>query len=186
MGKGGVAHLHVVYGCQGAEGDPEKLALTDQLLTSVLAEAKMCCSGQPVILVEDLNEDPLVVPSLAKGIPDGGWIDLEQAFAIGRGDAPTPTCQFQLDESEGTRRAFALVWSVPTHQLCPLLAVSSWISRSHSILLSVRSFRGVLVCLIDERSPGHGGQRLGSPRGMPRLNCPGCILRYGLPLDSAY
>ena len=138
MGKGGVAHLHVVYGCQGAEGDPEKLALTDQLLTSVLAEAKMCCSGQPVILVEDLNEDPLVVPSLAKGIPDGGWIDLEQAFAVGRGDAPTPTCQFQLDEGEGTRRAFALVWSVPTHQLCPT-SCSVLLDRSFPLHFAIRA-----------------------------------------------
>ena len=83
----GVVSLH-----GAAKGDPDKLTLTDQLLTSVLAEAHMCCSGQLVILVGHVNVDPSVIPSLAKSISDGGWIDLEKAFATGRGDAPTPTC----------------------------------------------------------------------------------------------
>ena len=34
-----------------AEGDPEKLSLTDKLLTSVLCEATLHCSGQPVEFV---------------------------------------------------------------------------------------------------------------------------------------
>ena len=42
-----------------------------QLLTSVLAEAEMCCSGQPVMLVGDFNVDPLVIPSLANGMGPG-------------------------------------------------------------------------------------------------------------------
>ena len=95
LGNGGVAHLFVIY--QGAEGDSEKLALTDQLLTSVLAKLK-CAVLQRVILVGDLDADHLVILSPAKGISDGGWIDLDKAFAVGRGDAPTPTYQFQLDE----------------------------------------------------------------------------------------
>ena len=85
LGNGGVAQLFVIYGYRGAENDPDKLALTDQLLASVLAEAKMCGSGQPVVLVGDLNVDPLVIPSLAKGMADGAWIDVELAFASGRG-----------------------------------------------------------------------------------------------------
>ena len=48
LGNGGVADLFVVYGYQGAEKDSEKLALSHQLLTSVLCEAKLCCSGQPL------------------------------------------------------------------------------------------------------------------------------------------
>ena len=40
IGKGGVVHLFVVYGCQGAEEDAEQLLLTDTLLQAVLAEAQ--------------------------------------------------------------------------------------------------------------------------------------------------
>ena len=96
------------YGYQGAESDPEKLQLTDHLFAAVLAEAKMCCAGQPVILVGDFNADPTVIPSLAKGIMNDHWIDVEQAFATGRGVAPSRTCQFQLDEDKGSRRDFVL------------------------------------------------------------------------------
>ena len=96
------------YGYQGAENDPEKLTLTDNLLTAVLAETKVCCAGQLVILVGDLNADPTVIPSLAKGIMNGHWIDVEQAFATGRGVASSRTCQFQLDEDKGSRRDFVL------------------------------------------------------------------------------
>ena len=124
LGNGGVAHLFVISGNQGAEIDPEKLALTGQLLSSALAEAKVCCSGQPVILEVDLNVDPPVIPSSATGMADGAWIDVERAFALGRGVAPSPTCQFQLDEGKGTRRDFALA--------CPiaLAAITSCCVRS--------------------------------------------------------
>ena len=102
---GGIVHLFVIYGYQGAESDPEKLQLSDHLFA---AEARMCCAGQPVILAGDFNADPTVIPSLAKGIMDGHWIDLEQAFATGRRVAPSCTCQFQLDEDKGSRRDFVL------------------------------------------------------------------------------
>ena len=46
-GKGGVVHLFVVYGYQGAEEDAEQLQLTDKLLQAVLAEAQVVCVGQP-------------------------------------------------------------------------------------------------------------------------------------------
>ena len=46
-GKGGVVHLFVVYGYQGAEEDADKLRLTDRLLQAVLAEAQVVCFGQP-------------------------------------------------------------------------------------------------------------------------------------------
>ena len=64
----GVVHLFVVYGCQGAEEDPEKLSLADRLLKAVLAEAQVVCVGQPMLVVGDLNADPEVIPCLAKGI----------------------------------------------------------------------------------------------------------------------
>ena len=108
LGNGGVVHLFVIYGYQGAENDPEKLQLTDHLFAAVLAEARMCCCGQPVILAGDFNADPFVIPSLARGISDGQWVDLERAFAFGRGVPPFSTCQFQLDEDKGSRRDFLL------------------------------------------------------------------------------
>ena len=108
LGNGGIVHLFVIYGYQGAESDPEKLQLTDHLFAAVLAEARMCCCGQPVILAGDFNADPIVISSLAKGISDGQWVDLERAFAFGRGVPPSSTCQFQLDEDKGSRRDFLL------------------------------------------------------------------------------
>ena len=87
---------------QSAENDPEKLRLTDLLFAAVLADARLCCSGQPVILASDFNADPFVIPSLAKGISDGQWIDMERAFAYDRGVPPSSTCQFHLDEDKGS------------------------------------------------------------------------------------
>ena len=58
-------------GIRGPEGDPVMLALTGQLFTSVLCKAKLYCYGQPVMLVGDLNADPLVIPSLARGTAVG-------------------------------------------------------------------------------------------------------------------
>ena len=78
-----------LYRYQGAENDPEKLELSEHLLAAVLAEAKMCCSGQPVMLAGDPNADPSVTPSLATSMGDGAWIDAEKAFAMGRGVSPT-------------------------------------------------------------------------------------------------
>ena len=60
------------------------------------------------MIVGDLNADPQVISSLSKGMTDGAWMDVERAFALGRGVTPPPTCKFQLDEGKGTRRDFAL------------------------------------------------------------------------------
>ena len=53
LGNGGIVHLFVVYGYQGADNDPEKLQLTEHLFAAVLAEARLCCAGQPVVLAGD-------------------------------------------------------------------------------------------------------------------------------------
>ena len=45
---------------------------------------------------------------MLRGISDGHWIDLERAFAVGRGVRPSSTCQFQLVEDKGSRRDFLL------------------------------------------------------------------------------
>ena len=46
IGKGGVVHLFVLYGYQGAEEDADQLKLNDKLLQAVLAEAQAVCIGQ--------------------------------------------------------------------------------------------------------------------------------------------
>ena len=75
-GKGGVIHLFVVFGYQGAEEDADQLLLTDKLLPAVLAEAQVVCIGQPMLTAGDLIADPAVVPCLAKGISAGRYVDL--------------------------------------------------------------------------------------------------------------
>ena len=64
--RGGVVHLFVVYGYQGAEEDADQLQLTDRLLQAVFAEAQVDCIGQPMLIAGDLNADPAVIPCLAK------------------------------------------------------------------------------------------------------------------------
>ena len=66
-GKGGVVHLFVVYGYQGAEEDAEKLQLTDRLLQAVLADAQVVCIGQPMLIAGDPNADPAVIPLSGQG-----------------------------------------------------------------------------------------------------------------------
>ena len=86
--QGGVVHLFVVCGYQGAEEDAQKLQLTDQLLQAVLAEAQVVCVGQPMLIAVDLNADPAVIPCLAKGISAGRYVDLAFAYSLGAGFAP--------------------------------------------------------------------------------------------------
>ena len=89
--QGGVVHLVVVYGYQGAEEDAEKLQLTDRLLQAVLAEASVVCTGQPMLIAGDLNADPAVIPCLAKGISVGRFVHLALAYSLGAGVVPDVT-----------------------------------------------------------------------------------------------
>ena len=105
-GKGGVVHLFVVYGYQGAEEDAEKLRLTDRLLQAVLAEAQVVCIGQPMLIAGDLNADPAVIPCLAKGMSAGRYVDLALAHSLGAGSTPDITCAFNRVDGSGSRRDF--------------------------------------------------------------------------------
>ena len=105
-GQGGVVHLFVVYGYQEAEEDADRLQLTDKLLQAVLAEAKVVCVGQPMLIAGDLNAYPAVIPCLAKGISAGRYIDLALAYSRGAGLAPDATCRFNREEGTGSRRDF--------------------------------------------------------------------------------
>ena len=105
-GKGGVVHLFVVYGYQGAEENAEKLRLTDRLLQAVLAEAQVVCIGQPMLIAGDLNADPAVIPCLAKGMSAGRYVDLALAHSLGAGSIPDITCAFNRVDGSGSRRDF--------------------------------------------------------------------------------
>ena len=104
--QGGVVHLFVVCGFQGAEEDAEKLQLTDRLLQAVLAEAQVVCVGQPMQIAGGLNADPAVIPCLAKGISAGRYVDLALAYSLGAGLTPDVTCRFSREEGTGSRRDF--------------------------------------------------------------------------------
>ena len=108
LANGSIAHLFVLYGYQGSCDDPHELALTNKLLEAVICEAKVCGTGQPVVITGDLNVEPSVIPVTAE-LQCGYLVDLEGAFKSGRGETPSPTCKFDLDGAPGTRRDFFLV-----------------------------------------------------------------------------
>ena len=94
----------MVCGYQGSEEDADKLLLTDRLLQAVLAEAQVVCVRQLLLVVRDLNADPGVILSMAKGISACRLIDLALAHSLGPGMEPDAACRFRLDECAGTRR----------------------------------------------------------------------------------
>ena len=94
-------------GYQGAKEDAEKLQLTEKLL-QVLAEARVVCTGQPVLIAGDLDADPAVIPCLAKAISAGRFFDLALAYSLGKAKRPADTCKFRLENCAGTRRDFIL------------------------------------------------------------------------------
>ena len=68
---------------QGAGEGPEKLALTALLFQAVLCEAKSLGDGQLIFIAGDFNVYLQNIPSLAVCMKQGGWVDLESAFASG-------------------------------------------------------------------------------------------------------
>ena len=78
VASGRFLHLFVLYGYQGADTDPEQLALTDQLFDAALGELHVVASGQPCVLVGDFNVEPTKIPCLAKGISAGSGLTLRK------------------------------------------------------------------------------------------------------------
>ena len=89
LANGIIAHLFVVYGYQGCSSDSHKLFLTKKLFEAVIGEAKVCGSGQPVIIAGDFNAEPSVIPVTAKALHYGDLVDLEKVFSNGRGQDPS-------------------------------------------------------------------------------------------------
>ena len=80
-----------------------------KLLEAVIGEAKVCGTGQPVVIAGDLNVEPSVIPVAFKALQYGHLVDLDVTFSSGKGRAPSSTCRFDLDGAPGTRRDFFLV-----------------------------------------------------------------------------
>ena len=129
--KGGVVHLFVIYGCQVAEEDAEKLQLTDRLLQAVLAEAQVVCIGQPMLIAGELNADPAVIPCLSKGISAGRLKDLALAYSRRAGLAPDATCRSSREEGHRVRVGISLS-AVPMRWLLLGLGMSTdwWFTSS--------------------------------------------------------
>ena len=106
VASGRFLHLVVLYGYQGADGDAERLSLTDQLLDAALGELRVVALDQPCLIVGDFNVEPTKIPCLAKGILAGLWVDLEGSWALATGEQPSSTCMREWGSSGGTRRDF--------------------------------------------------------------------------------
>ena len=115
LGSGRFMHLVVLYGYQGADADPEQLALTEQLFDA-LGELSVVARGQPCMLVGDFNVEPTKIPCLAKGISAWLSVDLEVSWALAAGKQPAFTCMREWGSGRGTRRDFMVG--------CPLAAAA--------------------------------------------------------------
>ena len=117
--------------------------------------------------------------TLAEGIMDGHWIDLEQAFATGRVVAPSRTCQFQLDEDKGSRKDFVLAcpiamaaaaacrvlpdrWFVPHFAVFAESALSAWDATVERARVYSRLWPACWLTCSDRsrRSPSHAVQNI--------------------------
>ena len=101
-----MVHLVVVYGFQGAWTDPEKLRLTEKLLDAVLCDLAVVASGQPCLIVGDLNIEPERIPCLLEGLMAGHWFDRQSSWAAASGVAPLPTCCRSFGSCGGFQEGF--------------------------------------------------------------------------------
>ena len=121
------------------EEDAERLRLTDRLLQAVLAEARVVCVGQPMLIAGDLNADPAVIPCLAKGISAGRYVDLALAHSLGAGLTPGITCTFNRDDGTGSRRDFFVgcPGALAASQSC--CVTDRWFTPHFSVLARFRN-----------------------------------------------
>ena len=116
VASGRFLHLVVLYGYQGADGDAERLSLTEQLFDAALGELWVVAFDQPCLLVGDFNVEPTKIPCLSKGILAGLWVDLESAWAFASGVPPAATCKRSWSDVGGHRRDFMIG--------CPMVAAA--------------------------------------------------------------
>ena len=145
----------------GADRDPERLALTDQLLDAALSELGVVAREQPCLFVGDFNVEPVKIPCLAEGIMAGFWVDLEVSWAFGFGRVPVVTLRQDWLFTLWSRLDFTVGYPLAAISCCevmrdrwvvPLFAVrtcvdySRWLQRTP---LWLASWLPVL-----DRSPG--------------------------------
>ena len=117
LGAGRFMHLVVLYGNQGADSDPEQLALTEQLFDAALGELGVFARLQRCMLVGDFNVEPTEIPCVAKGISAGLWVVFEASWALATALQPAPTCNPGWSAGSGHRRDFMVG--------CPLAAAAA-------------------------------------------------------------
>ena len=106
-----------------------------QLTDAALSELAVVARGRPYLIVGDFSEKPTKIPSLAKGITAGLWVDLEARWAFASGSEPAVTCKRTWASDFGNRRDFQIG--------CPLCAaavrscsvsVERWIQRHLAVM----------------------------------------------------
>ena len=112
----------------------------------------MVASGQPCLVVGDLNDEPTKIPCLLKGISAGLWFDLHASRAVASGAIPVATCMHSFHSTGGTRRDFIIGcplaasalswcrvlgerWVLPHHALRASFGLGAWTSRSRQVAL---------------------------------------------------
>ena len=146
VASGRFLHLVVLYGYQGADGDAERLSLTDQLFDAALGELRVVAMDQPCLIVGDFNVEPTKIPCLSKGISAGLWVDLESSWAFASGLPPAVTCKRSWGDPGGNRGDFMVGsplvatavnscsvqldrWIVPHHAVRASFLYSRWTCR---------------------------------------------------------
>ena len=76
LGSGRFMHLVVLNGYQGADHDPEQLALTEQFFDAALGALGVVARGQSCLLVGDFNVEPTKSLAWQKGFWLGSGLTL--------------------------------------------------------------------------------------------------------------
>ena len=104
-----------------------------------MSELAVVARGEPCLIVGDFNVEHTKIPSLAKGISSGLWVDLESSWAFASGREPAVTCKRTWAFDSGDRRDFQIGCPLcaAAVQSCSVLA-ERWIQ----LHLAVRSWFG--------------------------------------------
>ena len=74
----------------------------------VFGELAVVARGQPCLVVGDFNVEPLKIPSLAKDMSAGFWVDLEFCWAFALGSELAVICKRTWESDSGNRRDFQI------------------------------------------------------------------------------
>ena len=103
---GAVCTLWSFSGYHGACHDSEALAETGFLFDAVLGELAAVAGCQPMLIVGEFNVEANQILCWLKGIRNGMWVDLGEAWARPAGKTSGVTSKMCLGSSAGSRRDF--------------------------------------------------------------------------------